>query len=354
MRISNNISFKGYDAALLKRIYLEQAYCKAIYNEMSEICNKEDIEIAEIYDFDKWTQDDKAIIEKDGKPYLIGNGNISDNFINQLKNRYQIEGNRAFPFIEGGNTFMGKFPNGQKWMIIGIPKREVLSEEQKKELSKIYSIKAENIFGIPKPNFHLDLGIRPIGFPNILVNDPELAGKTLEKLNDGSREYRKFKFEFDKAKKQASNMYASCDKICLALQDIGFNPIRVAGVFYNGINFMNAIVNQKEDGSLTYITNSSECKNHIYTKLQKEFEKEIKQKVPNINSLYFIKGEENKPNQHNSNYMIDTLRVQNGGIHCMALEEPYFSFDENTVRQKENKLSSKLQNFIQKLFHKKS
>ena len=224
-------------------------------------------------------------------------------------------------------------------MIIGERKKGEIDAEEKKKISQLCNVPEENVFGVPKPNFHLDVGIRPIGFPDVLVNDPKLAEEALKKLDDGSVEYENFKKMFDKDKKEICSEYASCDEVCSALEGLGFNPIRVAGVFYDGINFMNAVVNKHSDGKISYITNSSKCNNHIYNQLQDNFEAELKEKVPSLDKAYFVTGNENcifnffysqrydgdLVNANNSNFMINNLRYFKGGFHCMTLEEPNFA-----------------------------
>ncbi|MBQ3642351.1 hypothetical protein II906_10585 [bacterium] len=327
MRV-NSISFKGYDAAPLKNIYLCDMPDDLFDDELTSICEKENIGCQKVHFDESWAQDKSFIVEKDGEPYFLGAVSKS------------VKGNSGtFPYgIEGGNTFIGKYPDGQKWMLIGERKKGEIKEEDKKRISQLCNVPEENILLIPKPNFHLDMGIRPIGFPDVLVNDPELAEKALKKLDDGSQEYKNLKKMFDKDKKETCEQYASCDEICSALESRGFNPIRVAGVFYDGINFMNAVVNKHPDGKISYITNSSKCKNHIYNQLQDNFEAELKEKVPSLDKAYFVTGNENcifnlfysqrydgdLVNANNSNFMINNLRYFKGGFHCMTLEEPNF------------------------------
>ena len=130
---------------------------------------------------------------------------------------------------------------------------------------------------------------------------------------------------FKAYKEGAERTYASPGEICDELKKLGFNPIRIGGVYYDGINFMNAIVNKHQDGTMTYISNSSECKNHIYTKLQKVFEKELKEKAPMITNCCFVKGEVPRHARFvEKSYMLDSLKHYHGGIHCMTLEEPDF------------------------------
>ncbi len=315
-------SFKGYDAVPLKSIYIDFAHGFPIREEMSDICKQENISLRKVFDGCEWAQDNKCIVQRNGKPYMIGGHDLSSDTIDIMEHNYGISGNWEHAFLTGGNTFIGKFPNGDKWLITGAK----VFPEKIKDIAKCYDVKEENIHQIPTPDFHIDLGIRPIGYPDILVNDPEIAEKNLEKLNDGSKEFEEFKSSFKAYQEGAKITYASADAICDALKKIGFNPIRVGGVYYNGVNFMNAIVNKHPDGTMGYITNSSECNNHIYTKLQKVFEDEIREKAPQITDFYYVQGIRKSPYRPptGKNHMIDSLKYYHGGIHCMSLEEPDF------------------------------
>ena len=313
-------SFKGYDAAPLKHIYMERTYCRPFEWEMYDVCEAEKINPRTIYNGYMWAQDDKCILEKDGKPFMLAQGDISKSFLQDMKQKFGIAAISDYAHLTGGNTFIGKFPNGEKWLITG----EEFDEYEQRQISRCYNIPANNIHHIPKPDFHIDMGIRPIGFPDILVNDPEIAEKNLEKLDDGSKEYNIFKQTFDAYKEGYTRTYASTDEICNALKKIGFNPIRVGGVYYNGINFMNAIVNKHPDGTMGYITNASKCQNPVFTKLQKVFEDEIREKVPTITNFYFLEGTHANPRLVENSYMIDSIKHHNGGIHCMTMEEPDF------------------------------
>ena len=108
-----------------------------------------------------------------------------------------------------------------------------------------------------------------------------------------------------------------------ALKQAGFIPIEVAGVLGSGINFMNAIVNQHQDGTISYITNSTRCKSEFVSKIEKSFEEELRQKVPNIDKVYFVQGMK-EFEEEMSNYLMDNLSVRGGGLHCMTMEEPNF------------------------------
>ena len=120
MKISpTRISFKGYDAAPLKRVFLDATFSYPFVSEMEDVAKKEGFEVEGTYDYIKWVQDDKAIVEKENTPYVIGNGNVSDAFFAQMRTEYGIQGSREFGFIAGGNSFIGKYPDGTKWMLVG-------------------------------------------------------------------------------------------------------------------------------------------------------------------------------------------------------------------------------------------
>jgi len=316
----NKISFKGYDAVPLKSIFIDYSQGYPVQDEMKSICQKEGINLRKVYDGCRWAQDNKCIVQNDGKPFLTGDGKMSSDAINIMEGKYDIECGWNYAFLTGGNTFIGKYPNGEKWLITGQP----IYENRRNDIAKCYGVLPKNIHKIPKPDFHIDLGIRPIGYPDVLVNDYNIAEKNLEKLNDGSKEFEDLMSSFKAYKEGAERTYASPDEICDELKKLGFNPIRVGGVYYNGINFMNAIVNKHKDGTLGYITNSSECNNHIYTKLQKVFEEEIREKVPKIKNFYFVKGDSGSSMRYENSYMLNSLKHYHGGIHCMTLEEPDF------------------------------
>ena len=66
--------------------------------------------------------------------------------------------------------------------------------------------------------------------------------------------------------------YCEVETTIKELESYGFKPIRVGGVYASGeVNFLNAIVNKHEDGTISYITNSSNCNKAGYSKLEKIF-----------------------------------------------------------------------------------
>lgn len=315
------LNFNGYDALPLKNIYLERSYCEPFIDEMKDIAKTEGFGIKTAYDHDKWIQDDKTIIEKDGKPYLIANGDVSNNFFSEL-NQQGIKGEKSYDFLTGGDTFIGKFPNGEKWMLSG---ELIKAGCNKKSISDAYEIKEENIFSIPKQNYHLDTFIRPINYPFVLVNDFNLVDKNIHKISQNSEKFSEFIQEYNSFKRSLNKHYCGANIICKALEGIGFVPIRIAGVYGPKVNFLNAIVNKHKNGTISYITNSSKDENfEFYTKMQEMFEKDLRDKIPDISRVYFVEGKNSDYQGHCGNYMMSTLYWQGGGIHCMSLEEPNF------------------------------
>ncbi len=317
-----NISFKGYDAAPLKRIYLEANTCSPFQKEMQKVGKQEKIDITPIPSRRRWIQDMKTVIEKDNKPFMLADTCPDPAFFEPLKLNLGINNLGTHYFQEGGNSFIGKYPNGEKWMIIG---KDGKKHSNKTAIGEAYGIKPENIHFIPQQDYHLDLTMRPIGYPYILVDDPALTLqhiRTLEKEFD-STELQYIKDNLEKNTLGYRGMYESCDTVVKALENLGFKPVRIAGVYSNEINFMNAIVNKHKDGEISYITNASKCNSPLKCKIQELFESDLKAAIPNLDKVYFIAGESPAGNK-NINHLMDMLGRQGGGLHCMTIEEPDF------------------------------
>ncbi len=317
----SNISFKGYDAAPLKRIYLEANTCSPFLKEMQNVGKQEKIEITPIPSRRRWIQDMKTVIERDNKAFMLANTVPDESFFEALK-QYGINNYGTHHFQEGGNSFIGKYPNGEKWMIIGADAERYANTDL---IAQAYGIKPENIHFIPQQDYHLDLTMRPIGYPYILVDDPELTKARIKKLEKefDSTELQYIKDNIEKGFLGYRGMYESCDTVVKELENLGFKPIRIAGVYSNEINFMNALVNQHADGKFSYITNSSKCDSPLKCRIQELFEEDLKKAVPNLDKIHFIAGEPpaGKPQ---INHLMDILNRQSGGLHCMTIEEPDF------------------------------
>ena len=321
---STNISFKGYDAAPLKRVFIERCTSGPIKHEMEQISQREGFKFCFATDYLKWAQDDKTIIERDNKPHLVSNLRCDEGFMKDLHRTYGITANYAKTFVTGGNSFIGKLPNGEKWLLIG--QDEIHGNKTKADIAKEYGIKEENIHTIPQQNYHLDMFIRPIGYPYVLVDNPKLVENKLKTMNwiRYPYDYTQLKNGFGEyERKRKSKGYSSAEETISALKKAGFKPIEVAGVFGSGINFINAIVNKHSDGNISYITNSSFCESLAFSKLEQDFENELRAKVDNIDRVYFVSGDLSQA-EYLENYMMKNLYRSGGGIHCMSLEEPNF------------------------------
>ncbi len=334
MRINNisKPSFKGYDAAPLKAMYMQNIADDghfAVFREMQDVGALENIDVKlyqdnEITDFVKgaankftsrWAQDDKAIIhDQNGKK--LATNEISKSNVYCFAKLLGIPLVAEETFVEGGNMFIGKNEKGEKWMLVGSK-----DYRYKEALSKLYGISKKNIFRISQPNFHLDMAIRPIGYPYILVNDPELALENSKKIEGLEEKTKKYYDNFNKHHPHNNRPYADVEKTIKELEAAGFKPIRIAGVYTGDINYMNALVSKREDGTMAYITNSTKGSN-LY-KTDDMFKEDLTKKVPNIDKVYFISGGKSNVYQ-NRNEMMINLGTRYGGIHCMTLEEPDF------------------------------
>ena len=330
-------SFKGYDACPIKRLYMqgiEYENQKDIFDEVREIGEIEGIDVLvfnnpgftrEVKEFcptyHPWTQDDKSFVQDKGRTKMVIVETLDalesmalGNFLDDLG--YKNEHNKTF--LVGGNSFIGKKKDGEKYILIG---KNEFDANVLREVSKDYDVKFNNIYTISQPNFHIDMALRPIGHPYILVNDEDIVKQKTKKY--GRKLYHLTKKFYKEHYKPEGNeeKYATPDQTVKELKRRGFIPIRIGGVYTSGINYMNAIVNKHPDGTITYITNSA--RNSEFPELDYIFERELRQKVPNIKDVYFVSGKRSI-NNPKMNTMMSYLANKNGGIHCMTLEEPNF------------------------------
>lgn len=325
-------TFKGYDAAPLKRLYMRGFDSRDhidVFNELKNISEKENFELVCIQDdsikahpepeLDRdsfpWNQDCMLLHKSNDKTYLYNlfkSYYAHDRFLDLDKTGITIAG-KDFP-IDGGNFFIGKNQKGEEWLLIGSD-----DSSSSMSLAKELGIKDENVFVLPQPAFHLDMRIRPVGYPYILVSDEDISLNNCDKLgNEIDKPIVKKAYNYLN-KKHSPNM--SGTEIAEKLTKFGFKPILIGGNYSPMINFMNAIVHQRPDGKLVYITNSSQNIEKGQEKYEKQFEQDLKTSVPNLEKVYFISG--NNSNVNNYNCMANFLLSQ-GGIHCLCAEEPNF------------------------------
>ena len=317
------MNFKGYQAAPLKNIYLDKISSRPFVDEMMKMGKYENIDIKLFEDNRKWMQDDKIIVERDKKPFmLVRNKSGWLSLYCAQKNNIDGAEVKGHNFLTGGDTFLGKHANGKKWLMMGNVANSKLSDNDRKIISETYGVNLKNIYVIPNKNYHLDMFLRPLDNDTILVDDSALVKEKLAKLGEmygHTPEYKELieNYEYYENERKMEFPYATDEGVVKALKDAGFKVVKIAGVYSQGANFMNAIVNKHADGTLGYVTNSSICDNAMYCEIQEIFETDLKDKVRNIDGIHFIRGK--------NNAIIDDLQYGGGGIHCMSLEEPNFS-----------------------------
>lgn len=237
----------------------------------------------------------------------------------QDKNIENLDNSKIKEFYENGILFNKKGEiiasaeeyneNAEKWKDVSI-----------KNIATTLNIKEENIFIIPEIEYHIDLGIRPLNYPYVLVGDDKEAYKMLDELKKRfceNKDYLKIIKNLEDKIKERQENYASSETVCRELILHGFIPIKVAGNFGRGeVNFINSIVHQNDSGFI-YITNSTKHSSPVLEAMEELFEKNLKEKCPQINRIYFVSG--TTSNTRNSLMMyLDELK---GGIHCLCCEE---------------------------------
>lgn len=362
--INNNVNFKGYDAIKLRGFYMQgliSAPEKRIFNEMKQIATREGLDlfinqnnkkisrnIANNIKKDNllsiWGQDRKAFVKKGNTPTILWNAEetlLNKGTCNILGN-YAIESKRAFP--RGGNYYIGYKDNGEKWLLMN--SIDVYDEDTYKKwgdlptarmLPEIFDIKPENIYYIKEFFRDLDDSIRPIGYPFVLVNDYNETAKNIEKLEKKFPNSNKIITRLKEHIPASMDCFLE-DKI-RTLQNHGFIPIRIGALYEEGINFINALAFKNNNDNISYITNSTKGSYPELEYLERLFEEDIKQKVPNLEHIYFVSGGKPKqPAQTSSvvfrinfshgfdkdNAIMDILADRHGGIHCMTAEIPDF------------------------------
>lgn len=253
-----------------------------------------------------------------------------------------------YHFIAGGNLFFIN-DRGKEKILVGA------SESTRK---------VNNLFGggtfikVPQANFHIDMFVRPLKDNVILVADDDMtlnilymAYNKLQSLVDKGRAnemYRKVLGKLDKVAHNMSNgkfwtEYESTHQVIKTLMAEKFKVVRVPGRVYSYkkdsdindyINFMNAIVHEKQNGELVYITNdinfeedfgiSYSVAKKIGLDLKRIFRDAVKDYIKPEN-VFFIRGSKGAEQGDISSI----LKKYCGGIHCMTVEVPKGILPEN-------------------------
>lgn len=331
------------------------------------------IPIGPMQEFDGciWAQDNKVIMGEDDNKTVISGLYLRPNeeaFAHSLSATKGWEWTDAEIYSQGGNMYTGKRPDGTRYLIVGLKDIELtaLHYYLKNKLNKVtydnmsvfiknnelknsqgeivataeefsrsfadnieialekysdaFRVDKKDITILPQGDYHIDLSIKPLNYPYVLVNDKEAARSNLRRARINflpNLDQQVYLSRMESALKKYIKEYAPCDQICERLKAQGFEPIKIGGGYGNRtVNFINAIVHQEKDG-LIYITNSAEPEKYgIY--LQETFEKELKEKCPQITKVYFVRGAQ--IGKH-SNILMEYLKQYRGGIHCLCCEE---------------------------------
>lgn len=361
------VSFKGYDARPLKALVFSMPLNSdtSLFKEVKKIGDKDGFDVYcvskhnmsnnadRIELFCRKNEADSQLTFMQDVVQLFPNGKLSCWYesLGRLFERQfdNVKESTNLPDRAGGNMyFLGKGKNTE--LLIG--KDDICEKPYMIDYYKKY-FGVKNLYPVPQADFHLDMFVRPLKDKKILVCDDGLILKELERavknidtcmaesssemqtrLESVKKKLTSLKDDF--AKDIKINNYAPMDEVEKTLTDRGFEPIKVPGRIYfninpysNGIgirhkmNYANAIVHEKKDGSLTYITNKSKLNEYcgitkdIAEKIDFDFESMfIKYLEPYIKKedIYFVNGGK-KP-------VSDFLTNNNGGIHCLACEIP--------------------------------
>lgn len=345
------VSFKGLDAGKIKKLHIvKNMPSPTAFSEIQNAAKQEGIELDCLSIFDtssSYLQDIFSFVNIKGKNNFLFspmNAPVPDTVLEKTSKNYETK--ESYDVLTGGNFYLGKKPNGEKWLLIGgdgenfepfstddvlTTLLQMIDQKDTKAISSLYDVKEENIHYISSPEYHLDMTIRPIGYPYVLVNDPKLAMAKTKKMRKFEQERIGQMFQNSLQEKQ---YLKAADKQIEDLKKAGFVPIRIAGIYgqmgspEKSYNFMNAIVNTHPDGSISYITNSTECGDLVFSKLQKQFERDLKDslekapkfkdiKPPTLRKAYFIAGDYHKDRFGKYN----DLMIRDSGVHCYCAEE---------------------------------
>lgn len=374
------IAFKGYDARPLNCVLMTACDDPGAFEsikEVSEIGKKDGFKVyftnqtnrvysnlntiknffnERMYAYCKWAQDHGVVtLQNDVLTHTVyEETGIAERIAGLTKGTY-----KCIPqYIEGGNLFFVK--NGDKnELFVGSEESPFRNIDT---LKKIYGVSDVHI--IPQADYHLDLFIRPLNNKKVLVADDKLTIKEIQKGIRNIEKYKKShncsesqKAELDKVKEGLSECLKefkkevkicqnpTADDVSKVLEEKGFEALRVPGRLYfvipnrirddltQEMNYINAVVHEKKDNSLTYITNKSGLNKkygitpEISEKIDFDFEKMfVKYLEPYIKKedIHFISG---------NGYVDKGLKFQQGGIHCLCNEIPQEIFEKTLSAQ---------------------
>lgn len=325
-------SFRGQIAAPIKELHIPADYSpkfKPFLEELNQKCGKYFKIIVQtseglVADFNKlnftstgyleealgfkWGQDNKIFLGKDKLGVFTKSQSYSG--VAELAQNLGLEKKYIDLNIEGGNCFLGKKQNGEDFALVG---KNALKSTTKEKFADVLEINKKNLHVISQPDFHIDLGIRPLVYPYVLVGDPKLTIDLAMKNN-----FEKSQIDFLKRankfwlKAESNEKYSTPDEVIRELKSQGFKTIKVPGLLASDprLNFMNALVHQNDNGDLIYITNKTNVGARFGIDFENIFEKHLKSKVPSVKEILFIEGDG----------FVQGSLCNGGGIHCLSAE----------------------------------
>lgn len=362
MRIENlnQKSFRGYDVMPLRGFYMQglsKRGHRAVFNQMRQVANKEGLalylnsnnkELKMVFEPNKerlscWAQDSLAFIKRSKSADILWNAKRSAIPEQNLEPLANFAICQAEKYPRGGNYYLGYNDKGERWLIINSMELKKGDESDikkplEKELVEMFEVEPENIIILDLFDNDLDELVRPIKYPYVLVNDWEEVTENVKRFK---KEYPNVSnlympIEDFVSKKTSSVEEPSTEYICNTLKKYGFVPIRIAGRYHYGINYLNAIAWENKGGKISYLTNSVKRSYKELEFFERMFENILRERVLNIDNMYFISGgprtydERNSdsilnlysPGFHRDNVIMDLLAAYEGGIHCLTAEIP--------------------------------
>lgn len=340
-------AFKGYFACPIKELHIQSARRKrySIVEELQKKCGHyfrilvqsvEDLTeasqftpqnqktIPNIYYGtlnSEYGQDNKLFTEN-GILLLKSCDNFGWEDATKLAQHLNLPTRDVEPYIEGGNCFLGKKPDVDTFALVGqdaLTKKRyggsdvyTVGKIRKEKLAEALKLHPDNVHIIPQADHHLDMAIRPLKYPYVLVDNRDLTHELVRRpFQDVRSKHREYLLKRN---------FASPEEVAHALEQQGFKPIFVPGSLgydRKKLNYLNAIVHQKPDGKLVYITNrSSKSRGYLIgSDMEQVFSQHLKEQCPDVDEVIFIDGE---------GAMERCLNNESAGLHCLFSERPDF------------------------------
>jgi hypothetical protein len=255
-------------------------------------------------------------------------------------------------YIEWGNAYLGHKTNKEPYIIIGKDTLRINALELAGKFSKYQKdtthyetlaqaqiaadlhLDPKNVIVIKQPAGHIDLAIRPLNSPVVLVNSFDMTLKQLTEerdqlsTTDPDRAKLDQMIEDTQAYQQASREegnFATPEETAQELKAHGFEPVFVPGAMGTTtnrkqghfVNYMNALVHKRPNGQLVYMTNGSG-----FDRLNQIFQRALTKQAKDVASVDFIKGQID--DKTGLSHMEKSLSDMSGGLHCMSTEHPNF------------------------------